>query len=82
MPNYEYIAKGEKSCAHCHDGFTVTQSIKEESLQQCPVCKESVRKVFSSFSLGASKTGLDQRAPDSGLHRLKRVDKGKYEKLY
>jgi len=51
-------------------------------LKKCPECGSEVEKVFSPFSLGSSKTGFDRKAMEKGFHKLKRVDKGKYEKLY
>ena len=83
MPIYEYVViEKENGCVYCREKFEIKQSINEESLTKCPKCNSRIRKVFSSISIGASKTSLDRRAKDNGFHKLKRVDKGKYEKLY
>jgi len=83
MPIYQYKAKNEKEgCEHCRNGFETMQSINSPSLKKCPVCGARVKKVISSFSLGFSKSSLDSKAKEKGFHKLKRVDKGKYEKLY
>ena len=49
---------------------------------KCPKCNSQVKKIISGFSMGGSKTGFDRRAKQKGFHKLKKVDKGKYEKLY
>ncbi len=83
MPIYEYIKnEDQEGCKHCSHIFKVKQSLEEASIGECPECSSKVRKVYSSFTIGPSKTGLDRRAKDSGFHKLKKVDKGKYEKLY
>ena len=83
MPIYEYIAKDtDKSCKYCQNGFSIKQSLSEDTLLKCPKCKADIRKIFPVFTIGASKTSLDRRAKDNGFHKLKKVDKGKYEKIY
>jgi putative FmdB family regulatory protein len=83
MPIYRYkVKEGEKGCKFCKEGFEILQGIKDEPLKKCPECGSEVEKVFSPFSLGSSKTGFDRKAMEKGFHKLKRVDKGKYEKLY
>jgi putative FmdB family regulatory protein len=81
MPLYTYKAE-KKGCKFCKEGFEYLQNINERPLEKCPKCNQSVFKVFTGFSLGASKTGFDQKAKEKGFHKLKRVDKGKYEKVY
>ena len=83
MPIYIYKAKdGGAGCGFCRNGFEILQNIKDESLKKCPRCGADVAKVLSGFFTGTSKTGLDTRAKEKGFHKLKKVDKGKYEKLY
>ena len=83
MPIYTYQAvEKNKSCSYCKDGFEHLQKIKDKALKYCPECKAKVQKIISNFSLGFSKSGFDQKAKSKGFHKLKRVDKGKYEKLY
>jgi len=83
MPVYQYIAQDEsKGCDTCRSGFEIKQGVNDEPLATCPECGDAIRKVFPNVVIGPSKTGLDRRAKESGFHKLKKVDKGKYEKLY
>ena len=58
------------------------QSVDDKLIKVCRRCGAEVRKILSEFSLGFSKTELDREAKEKGFHKLKKVDKGKYEKLY
>ena len=83
MPIYQYRAKDrEEGCEHCRNGFEVLQPIGSSPLSNCPVCGAQVEKIMSSFSMGFSESSLDSKAKEKGFHKLKKVDKGKYEKLY
>jgi len=83
MPIYQYKVKGKmKGCEYCQKGFEVLQPINAPSLRNCPVCGGEIEKIMSPFSMGFSKSGLDSKAKEKGFHKLKKVDKGKYEKLY
>ena len=82
MPIYLYRAEGKKRCSYCRRGFEVLQKLADASLNACPKCGGAVRKVIGGFSIGFSKTHLDRRAKEKGFHKLKKVDKGKYEKMY
>ena len=82
MPIYVYRAKEKNGCNLCRKGFEIFQSIKDKPLSFCPKCKSPVKRIFVSFSIGLSKTSLDRRAKEKGFHKLKRVDKGKYEIIY
>jgi len=83
MPLYEYKAKqAKKSCPHCETGFELLQNLSEKPLSKCPKCTAPIAKVISAPRCGSSKSGLDSKAKEKGFHKLKRVDKGKYEKIY
>jgi putative FmdB family regulatory protein len=83
MPIYAYKTRDErKGCRYCRQGFELLQRVNDNPLKKCPKCGAGVKRLISGFSLGFSKTGLDTKAKDKGFHKLKRVDKGKYEKLY
>ena len=83
MPIYEYQAKDRKhGCRHCTDSFETMQSLSEDTLEECPECGAPVVKLISAPSVGASRTGLDDRAKASGFHKLKKLGKGEYEKQY
>ena len=81
MPLYVYEAKG-KGCAHCANGFEVSQSIRDEKLTVCPDCGAPVVRVIQAPALGHSRTDLNYRAKRAGFHSLKKVCKGEYEKMY
>lgn len=83
MPIYEYRATdGHKACAKCRTSFEVMQGIHDAPLERCPDCGQSVRRVLSAPSVGASKSGFDDRAKSAGFHKLKKVSKGEYEAEY
>jgi len=81
MPIYVYKAL-KKGYSLCKKGMEVFQKMKDKELERCPLCGAKLKRVFSPFSLGFSKTGLERRAKEAGFHKLKKVDKGKYEKIY
>lgn len=83
MPIYIYKAvEDDKSCEYCRRGFEVLQKINDQPCSTCPECGSPVKKVFTPFSQAESKKSFDRRAKEQGFHKLKKVDKGKYEKLY
>lgn len=84
MPIYTYITVDKtKGCKHCQNSFEwLHKTFSETKLVKCPKCSSPIKKILSGFSLGASKTNFDRRAKEQGFHKLKKVDKGKYEKLY
>jgi putative FmdB family regulatory protein len=82
MPIYEYRAvEAEKSCAHCRTGFEFFHR-SAGLLDACPECGTAVQKLISAPNVGASESGADDRAKSAGFHKLKKVSKGEYEKLY
>ncbi len=81
MPIYIYKTEN-KGCEICGRGFEILQEVNETKLRRCPECKGEIRRIYSGFSIQDSKNNLDQRAKKQGFHKLKKVDKGKYEKLY
>ena len=81
MPIYLYKAE-KKGCPLCKKGIEVFQKRGEKELERCPLCGEKLKKVFAPFSIGFSKSGLERQAKEAGFHKLKKVDKGKYEKIY
>ena len=83
MPIYEYKAVNKnKACDYCRKGFEELQKINDKPILKCPRCGIPVKRVFTTFSQGYSKSNFDRRAQEKGFHKLKRVDKGTYEKLY
>ena len=83
MPVYDYIATEPKhACAHCANGFEVTQSLSDPRLTVCPACGAAVMKCIVAPAIGRSKTKLDDRAKAAGFTKLKKIGKGEYEKMY
>ena len=83
MPTYDYQAKDPvRGCARCREPFEVMRRLGEAPLTACPVCGAPVVKLIAAPALGRSKSKLDDRAKAAGFHKLKRVDKGAFEKLY
>ena len=83
MPIYEYQANDDaQACEHCKNRFENLHRITEAPLTQCPECGARVHKLISAPSIGASATGLDDRAKSAGFHKLKKLGTGEYEKQY
>lgn len=84
MPTYDYCAEEPEnaSCKHCRDCFSVIQSIHDPRLTQCPACGAPVRKLITAPAIGRSKAALDDRAKAAGFSKLRKVDKGTFEKEY
>jgi putative FmdB family regulatory protein len=82
VPIYEYqVAEGARGCEHCRAGFEHFHK-SVEVLARCPECHAPVQKLISAPNVGASESGADDRAKAAGFHKLKKVSKGEYEKLY
>jgi len=82
MPIYRYRAKDTSQCEVCTEGFDVHQRLDDKVVAKCPECGAAVEKMFVPFSCGASKGKLDDQAKNAGFQKLKRKDKGVYERLY
>jgi putative FmdB family regulatory protein len=52
MPTYEYI------CRACGHTFEIVQSMKDESLTECPECGGELRKVFAPPMITFRGTGF------------------------
>jgi putative FmdB family regulatory protein len=78
-----YTAKSSnKCCEYCGKGFELLQKSNSETLKQCPKCGAPVKRIVTNFSIGISKSSLDTKAREKGFHKLKRLNKGEYEKEY
>lgn len=83
MPIYEYEKdEGEFGCPYCRDGFETMRKLSDDALTQCPKCSAKIHKLISAPSVGASKSGLDDRAKSAGFTKLKKIGAGEYEKQY
>jgi putative FmdB family regulatory protein len=52
MPTYEYICR---SCGHL---FEIVQSMKDDSLTECPQCGGELRKVFAPPAISFKGSGF------------------------
>lgn len=83
MPIREYKASDtENSCDHCRDGFEQIEGVDASPIETCPRCGAVIQRQFSTSNVGASGTGLDQRAKSAGFTTYKKTGKGEYEKKY
>ena len=83
MPIYEYEAQDKAcSCEYCSMPFELIQKVSDRHLETCPKCGSPVRRIISAPVIGASTSGFDSRARNAGFHKLKKLGKGEYEKLY
>ena len=83
MPIYEYIAKElSQSCTYCKSGFEKLESISGQSTERCPQCGNAIHRQISAPNLGSSQSGYDDRAKQSGFHKLRKISKGEYEQEY
>ena len=83
MPIREYSATDPKnSCDHCREGFERMEGVDAEPIQTCPRCGAKIERQLSAPNVGASQTGLDQRAKNAGFTKYGKLGKGEYEKKY
>jgi putative FmdB family regulatory protein len=83
MPIREYMAADpEKSCKICRDGFEQMEPVGGPSLSVCPECGNKVERQLSAPSVGASDSGLHDRAKSAGFTTYRKTGKGEYEKKY
>jgi putative FmdB family regulatory protein len=80
MPTYEYEpCSGE--CRICKEGFSLTRPLSAPPLENCPLCRQPVRKIFSGFSTPKVLKPLSvAEARNAGFSVWKRVGKGEYER--
>lgn len=83
MPIREYQSSSpEKGCALCRNRFERLESLNAPALLKCPGCGADIVRLISVPRVGASQSGADERAKRAGFHKLKKISKGEYEKLY
>lgn len=83
MPIREYRANNpEKACQICRDGFERLEKLNEPPLLKCEQCGAELVRLISAPRVGASQSGADAKAKAAGFHKLKKISKGEYEKLY
>ncbi|WP_395715799.1 FmdB family zinc ribbon protein [Prosthecobacter sp.] len=83
MPTYSYIAEApEKGCAACRRGFDLRRPMSRPALEVCPLCKQPVKKLISTFSTPKITKPLSvSDAKAAGFTILEKRCDGNYEKL-
>ena len=83
MPLREYKATApEKGCGFCVQGFEQLEAVDADPAVVCPQCGGPVQRQWSVSRTVQSRSGADDRARQAGFHKLKKVSKGEYEKIY
>jgi putative FmdB family regulatory protein len=83
MPIHEYrAADPENACQYCRNGFERLEKLNAPPLMKCERCGAEVARLISAPRVGASRSGADDRAKHAGFHKLKKISKGEYEKVY
>ena len=83
MPIREYqVNDPVQGCADCRRPFERLERLQALPLDKCPACGAPVSRLISAPVVGGSKSSLDRRASQAGFHKLKRLGKGEYEKMY
>ena len=65
MPTYEYVCR---SCGHL---FEIVQSMRDDTLTECPQCGGELRKVFAPPAISFKGSGF--YATDKGKEKTKPV---------
>lgn len=83
MPTYSYIAEDpEKGCPSCRRGFDLRRPMSRPALTHCPLCRQPVRKLVSSFNTPAVTKPLSVTdAKKAGFTILEKRCDGSYERL-
>jgi putative FmdB family regulatory protein len=83
MPIREYQSGNpEQGCKICRNRFERIERLNEPALSKCPECGAELVRLISAPRVGSSQTGADDRAKRAGFHKLKKISKGEYEKVY
>jgi predicted nucleic acid-binding Zn ribbon protein len=83
MPIREYqVKQGFAGCSFCKEPFERLEKAGECGIEKCPACGAPLERMISAPQIGASRSGLDYRAKNAGFHKLKKLGKGEYEKVY
>ena len=80
MPLYEF-ERCDGTCVICGGRFTLRRPSSAPPLTKCPLCRQPVRRVFSTFNTPTLSKPLSvSDAKQAGFTVLKRVGKGEYER--
>ena len=80
MPLYEF-ERCDGTCVICGGRFTLRRPSSAPPLIKCPLCKQPVRRILSTFNTPTLSKPLSvSDAKQAGFTVLKRVGKGEYER--
>lgn len=83
MPIREYQARAPgRGCRVCRLKFERFESQRAAPLGRCEKCGAELVRLISAPNVGASQSGADARAKAAGFHKLKKISKGEYAKIY
>jgi putative FmdB family regulatory protein len=83
MPTYSYIAEDStKGCPSCRKGFDLRRPIERPALTHCPLCKQPVKKLLTSFNTPkVTKPVSTSDAKAAGFTVLEKRCDGSYERM-
>ena len=86
MPLYEYLSESpdnpEQSCRICARGFELRRPVERPALEECPLCKNPVKKLISQVHTPKIMKPLSVTdAKKAGFTVMEKRDDGVYEKL-
>lgn len=86
MPLYDYITESpdnpKKSCGVCQKGFELRRPVDRAPLENCPLCKNPVKKLISRINTPKiTKPMSVVDAKKAGFTILEKRCDGNYEKL-
>ena len=79
MPVYEYEHADEQTTCPRGRTFLVSQSMRDDALEQCPDCEGVIERLISKTYVSAPTADTDLK--DKGFAKLVRRDKGIYENV-
>lgn len=80
MPVYEYQVKGDaEGCETCRNGFEILQSMKDESLTECPECGAPIQRLMPIPGISTPTTNAEYK--NLGFTKLVKRDTGVYENV-
>lgn len=80
MPIYTYEPV-DRDCEICEGKLELLQAISDEPEKHCPHCGQAIRRVISPVNFALSNPTDYDKAAQKGFTTLRRVEKGKYERI-
>ncbi len=85
MPIYEYITEAaedsDKCCRRCRKGFELQRPLDRPALENCPLCRNPVKKLISSVNTPKILKPLSiTDAKKAGFTVLEKKENGVFER--